>query len=192
MAGQSVWNPSLTTEALTLAQFGGDAHANEEPVHDDTYDFDANDFNNIAKGLAQVVKRLRYGNLVPYSFSTADASGTATTQLQALGNDTAIKYATALMGGSIVGLTIWVEGARTAGSLTATATVNGASSATLSCVIDGSNTQYNRAYQLPGTVTFSAKDRLGVQIVTASSFAAGTTPSCRVDLFVSYGEEESI
>jgi hypothetical protein len=69
--------------------------------------------------------------------------------------------------GSIVGISAQVvlAEARTAGTLTVDATVNGVASG-LQAVLNGSNTQHHAATQAIDVDTFSAGDRIGVDITT--------------------------
>lgn len=75
--------------------------------------------------------------------------------------------------GSIVGISAFVNGARTAGSVTFTVTMSGG--ATLAVTIDGSNTQHHEVVQAPGVDTFAAGEVMVVSGV-ASSFTPGSNP----------------
>lgn len=69
--------------------------------------------------------------------------------------------------GSIVGLGVSCDAARTAGSAVFEVTKNGAGTG-LSVTIDGSNTQFHYATQASGTDTFVAGDRLGVTLTSTT------------------------
>ena len=73
--------------------------------------------------------------------------------------------------GSIMGISVGSNLARTAGTLTVDATVNGAATG-LQAVLDGVNTQYKATTQAKDTDIFAAGDRIGVVITTT----AGWTP----------------
>ncbi|NIT59330.1 MAG: hypothetical protein GWN00_24840 [Aliifodinibius sp.] len=75
--------------------------------------------------------------------------------------------------GSVIGIAIASNAARTAGTLTVDATVNGTATS-LQAILDGSNTTYHYATQLPEADTFSAGDRLGVDITTDGSWTPTT------------------
>lgn len=195
----SIFDLALTTLALIKARILPvvfDNLVNEEPIHDATRDIDALQMNRLTAYLGDVGLRTRPGLLVPYAFSLANATAPqAITALARDGaNDAARVAATAWRGGHIVGVAVWVENARTAGTLTITPTVNGVAITSFTVVIDGTNVQFHRANQLPGTVTapvttFSAKDRLGLSWTTDAAWAAGATPSVSAELIVSYGGE---
>lgn len=201
----SIYDAVLTTIALAKSNAAsgihptvGDNLVNEEPLHDSTRDIDGQGMmNRIIAYLSEAGVRTRPGNLIHYAFSVANAIAPQAALAMARdgGNDAARVAATGWRGGQIVGLAVWVEGARTAGTLTITPTINGTAVGTaLDVVIDATNTQFNRFNQLPGTVTspvstFSALDRLGVEWATDAAWAAGATPSVSVDLVVTYGGE---
>lgn len=195
----SIFDAALTTLALIKARIlpgVSDGMLNEEPIHDAFRDADADHHNRVLAYLSEAGLRTRPGNVVHYAFSVANAiaNQAALAMAREGANDAARIAATAWRGGQIVGLAVWVEGARTAGTLTITPTINGSAVGTaLDVVIDATNVQFNRFNQLPSTVTspvstFSALDRLGVDWATVA-FAAGATPSVSVDLIVTYGGE---
>ena len=64
----SIFGADLTSLALSKTYLGGDAHENEEPIHDDDTNIDADDWNKIVAGLAEVARRLRPGNIVGIPF----------------------------------------------------------------------------------------------------------------------------
>lgn len=78
-----------------------------------------------------------------------------------------------LYAGSILGIAISGNVARTAGTLTVDVTKNGVATG-LQAVLDGSNAQYHSATQAKDTDTFAAGDRLGVDITTDGSWAPTT------------------
>ncbi|MCK4248663.1 MAG: hypothetical protein KAX15_02680 [Candidatus Omnitrophica bacterium] len=71
--------------------------------------------------------------------------------------------------GSITGISIASNEARTAGTLTVDITVNGTVTG-LQAVLDGTNTQYHYETQARRTDTFSAGDRIGVKITTDAAW----------------------
>jgi len=72
--------------------------------------------------------------------------------------------------GSIMGITLASNGARTAGSLTTDVTINGIVTG-LQAILDASNTQYHYAVQAKDINTFSAGGRLGVKFTTSGDWA---------------------
>lgn len=78
--------------------------------------------------------------------------------------------------GSIVGLSVAVEAARTAGTLTLNPTINGTATAQ-SVVIDDDPTTYNTAQYARGAYPITAGQRVGMKMTTDADWAAGTTPS---------------
>ena len=108
-------------------------------------------------------RKIRYE--IPAYFMQADvAANQAAVALNVLGlaGNTEI---TLPKGGSIVGISIASNDARTAGTLTVDATINGTATG-LQAVLDATNTQYHHANQVKDTDTFSAGDRVGVKITT--------------------------
>lgn len=75
--------------------------------------------------------------------------------------------------GSIIGIAVASNAARSAGTLTVDVTINGSATG-LQAVLDGTNTTYHYATQIPETDTFSAGDRLGVDYTTDGSWAPTT------------------
>ena len=109
----------------------------------------------------------------PFSFMQSDvAASQSAVALAVLGltgnSEIVMPYA-----GSIIGISIASNDARTAGTLTVDATVNGTVTG-LQAVLDGTNTTYYSATQAKDTDTFAAGDRIGVKITTDSSWAPTT------------------
>jgi len=75
--------------------------------------------------------------------------------------------------GSVLAIAVASNDARTAGTLTVDATINGTATG-LQAVLDASNTTYHCATQAKDSDTFSAGDRLGVEITTDGSWAPTT------------------
>lgn len=75
--------------------------------------------------------------------------------------------------GSVIGIAVASNDARTAGSLTVDVTVNGTATG-LQAALDGSNTQYHSATQAKDTDAFAAGARLGVKITTSADWAPTT------------------
>lgn len=170
-----------------LQWVGGDEKRNKEPVYDAAYDIDADDHNHIAKGLADVVARTKLGGVVSVLFSQPDATaGQADVALyRASGADTALLVLVAPWAGSVVGISVRSEGARTAGQASVVWSKNGSAQA-LKARLDAATPQKATATAAWGTETFAAGDEIGVLITTDGSWAAGATPSIHVDLFVAF------
>lgn len=71
--------------------------------------------------------------------------------------------------GSIVGISVVSNDARTAGTLTVDATINGTVTG-LQAVLNGDNTTHHSGVQAIDTDAFAAGDRLGVKITTDSGW----------------------
>lgn len=80
--------------------------------------------------------------------------------------------------GSITGVAVKSNDARTAGTLTVEVTKNGSGTG-LTAVLDGTNTTFKATTQAKGSDTFAAGDELGVIITTDGSWAP-TTADIRV------------
>lgn len=179
-----------TTIALVKTYLGTDDKQDSAPSRSAVYDVRAEDWNRIAAGLAEVAFRLRFGMLItaPFSHPNAAASWTDQEIYRHGGGDTALLYLVAPFAGSLIGLSVRTEGARTAGTLTAGWSKNGALQ-TLTTDIDGTDTQKSYASQVPQTETFDAGDEIGAMVTTDGTWAAGSTPSVQVDLLLSYRDE---
>lgn len=86
-------------------------------------------------------------------------------------------------GGSVIGIVVYSNAARAAGTLTVDATINGTVTG-LQAVLDGTNTQTDTGTQAVGTDTFTAGQRIGVKITTDGSWAP-TTADIDVAVLVS-------
>lgn len=75
--------------------------------------------------------------------------------------------------GSVLGIGVASNAARTSGTLTVDVTVNGVAMG-LEAQLDASNTQYHSATQAKDTDDFNAGDRLGVKITTSADWAPTT------------------
>lgn len=78
-----------------------------------------------------------------------------------------------IIGGSIIGVVVYTNDARTAGTLTVEVTKNGSGTG-LTAVLDGDNTTVKVTTQAKETDTFAAGDRIGVALTTDSSWAPTT------------------
>jgi hypothetical protein len=185
----SIYGATLTTLSLIKSYLGGDGKKNAEPIHSTEYDIDADEHNRIVAGLAEIAARTRVGNVSVIHFSQPDATAGQTAVVLARDGayDLTVTEHVAPWAGSIVGLSVSVENARSAGTLTIHWT-NAGTPGTLASVIDGTDDQRTYDVQLPGVDTFAAGARLGVTVTTDGSWAAGTTPSLSVDLVVAYGD----
>lgn len=77
------------------------------------------------------------------------------------------------VGGSIVGIAVWSNAARTAGTLTVDATIDGTVTG-CQAVLDGTNTQTDTGSQAAGLDLFTPGQRIGVKITTDGSWAPTT------------------
>ncbi len=75
--------------------------------------------------------------------------------------------------GSIVGIAVYSNAARTADTLTVDATINGSVTG-LQAVLDGTNTTKNSSTQAIAADAFSAEDLIGVKITTGGSWTPTT------------------
>lgn len=119
----------------------------------------------------------------PYQFMQADvAASQAAVALDVLGLAGNTEY-TMELDGSVVGIAIASNDARTGGTLTVDVTINGTATG-LQAVLNATNTTYHYATQLPETDTFSAGDRLGVDITTDAAWTPDGTPDIVVTVIV--------
>ena len=126
-------------------------------------------------------------DIVAVPFYVADASGQAggATAMSAAGEATAgdVSQIPMPFGGSIVGISIQVEAARTTGTLYITPTINTVPITTAALTIDDDPTQYNTTTFRRGLHAVTADQRLGVTWDSSADWAAGTTPSVHVTLW---------
>lgn len=126
-------------------------------------------------------------NIVAIPFYVADASGQSqsATAMSAAGEATAgdVPQVPVPFAGSIVGIGVQVEATRSAGTLTIRPTING-SAAAQAVTIDDDPTQYNYASWRRGRYPITAGQRVGCTWASDSAWAAGTTPSVHVTLYV--------
>lgn len=126
-------------------------------------------------------------NIVPFSFYVADASGQSQSSvaMSATGEATAtdVPQQPCPWAGSIVGFSVQVEAARTAGTLTIQPTINGTASAS-TLTIDDDPTTYNYTTWRRDLYPVTAGQRIGCVWSSSSDWAAGTTPSVRCVVFV--------
>jgi len=126
-------------------------------------------------------------NIVPFAFYVADASATsqAATAMSATGEATAtdVPQQPCPWAGSIVGLSIQTEAARTAGTLTIQPAINGTAAAA-SDTINATDTQYATTAWNRGQYTVTAGQRIGCLWSSSAAWAAGTTPSVRAVVYV--------
>lgn len=135
--------------------------------------------------LRWVVKTLQqdFPYAQPYQFMQSDvAASQSAVALDVLGLSGNTEY-TMELEGSVIGISIASNDARTAGTLTVDVTVNGTATG-LQAILDGTNTTYHYATQIPETDTFSAGDRLGVDITTDGSWAPDGTADIVVTVIV--------
>jgi len=123
--------------------------------------------------------------IVAFPFYLADATASqAGAAMSAAGEATAADVSQIPMPWAcdVVGLSVQVEDVRTGGTLTLRPT-NSAVATAQAVTIDGTNTQYNYVNWSKG-YHLDVGDRLGCTWATDSSWAAGTTPSVHVTVFV--------
>jgi hypothetical protein len=117
-------------------------------------------------------------------FSQADVTASQSAVALAIhAGDAALTEIPVPRAGSVTGISARTEGARTGGTCTVDVTKNGTATG-LQAVIDATNTQQHQATQAKDTDTFAAGDRIGVDITTDASWAAGSTPSIIVTVEV--------
>lgn len=126
-------------------------------------------------------------NFVSFAFYVADASGQSqsATAMSGAGEATTgdVPQQPCPWAGSIVGLSVQVEAARTGGALTIQPAVNG-SAAAASLDIDATNTQYYYKAWRRGQYPVTAGQRIGCLWSSDSAWTAGTTPSVRAVVYV--------
>jgi hypothetical protein len=126
-------------------------------------------------------------NIIPFDFYVADASAgdQAAQAMSAAGEATVTDcpQQPCPWAGSIVGISVQVEGARTGGTLTIRPTING-SDAAEELVIDDDPAQYNSISWRRGEFPITAGQRIGADWSTASWTNAEGTPSVRVVVYV--------
>jgi len=109
----------------------------------------------------------------PYQFMQSDVAANQTAvALDVLGLSGNTEY-TMDLAGSVIGISIAGNAARSAGTLTVDVTINGTATG-LQAILNETNTTYHYATQVMETDTFSAGNRLGVDITTDGSWAPVT------------------
>ena len=196
----SIFDSALSTLALIKARILPsvlDELVNEEPIHDATRDIDAAHMNRITAYLSEVGLRQRPGNVAVFTFSIANLTASQTDLVLARmdAGDAAINSIVAWRGCSIVGATARLENDCTAGGASACVVEirdDGTKLANLSQLVidDTTNVRQNRVNQLPGVDVAAALSLIDVVVTTDASFAAGSTPSLWVDLYISFGGED--
>jgi len=180
-------------EATYKSNLGGDDHVNEEAIYSATEDIDAAKFNKHAKALAELLARLRHGNLLTIPFELSSTPGTATTAVPRMGS-TATGWL-AHVDGTVVGITAQFDSALSAGSAVVTPKVGGVDCA-LTLTL-GAGVSSGRARQLPSSadatdgIDASELETLAVDVVTSGATWAGADRLV-VDVIISCGEEEGI
>jgi hypothetical protein len=125
-------------------------------------------------------------NIVPFTFYIANlAASQSAVALATAGEATAgdVPEQPCPWAGSIVGQSVQVEAARSAGTLTVQPEINAAAAAATT-VINADNTQYNTTTWNRGEYPVTAGQRIGARVTTDADWAAGTTPSVVVTVFV--------
>lgn len=167
----SIFGADLTSLALAKTYLGGDAHENEEPIHDDDTNIDADDWNKIVAGLAEVARRLRPGNIVGIPFELTGLAASATAAAKLCGS--AAKTIERLFkDGTLVGITAEHSAAIVSGTLKVQPQIDTANT-TLTLTLS-STAQIARAHQLVAAAAAadvcdaSDLDEIEVDITTAS------------------------
>ena len=107
-----------------------------------------------------------HGTTASYTFAITDIADEQTDEnFDALGISGNIEF-TAPHGGSIVGLDVALNDARTAGTLTVTPAVNGTADTDIQIVFDGTPSQYGRDSAFKGRVPFDIDDRISLEYTT--------------------------
>src|SRR5690349_6166330 len=130
------------------------------------------------------VDSLPIGGATAHRFIDSNLAASLTSSAMAIPGDSALTQITMPFSGSIVAISVACENARAAGTATFKPTINGTESSTLSAVLNGTNTQYAYGTQAAGIDSFAAGQRVGVKVTTDGSWAAGTTPSVDVEVWI--------
>ena len=188
---------SYATTSTAKAYLGGDEKADLAPSVSSTYDVRSDDWNKIVSGLVECGLRTRYGTPCNYMFSQANctASQTAVELARSSAGDAALTEVVAIASGYIVGLAVFCENQCSAGTLAIKVEINGTPT-TISVGLESvTNKQKNYTRQTPVAAaaaatpdTFSAGDTIEVTVTTNGTWAAGSTPSISVDLYLHYGD----
>lgn len=121
-------------------------------------------------------------SLGPWSQANATASQSAVALT--LNGDSGLTEIVFPWAGKVIGISVASQNARSAGTCTVDATIDGTVTG-LQAVLNGSNTTYHSATQALATAdTFTAGQRIGVKVTTDGDWAAGTTPSIVVCVVV--------
>lgn len=188
----SIWDQSTIADIKTY--LGTDEKEDLPASTEPKYTLLAQNFNRKVAGLAEVAQRTRYGMMIALTWArqSVAASQTAASFYRNSGGDASLIKAVMPWNGWVVGLGVYVENPRTAGTCTINVEINGTPIA-LESVIDGTDTQMT--YDTQDTVaaeaagdSFSAGDYIEVTFTTSADWAAGATPSICVDLYLAYGE----
>lgn len=121
---------------------------------------------------SQIERIISKGQLVPYRFVQNDIAGTQSATAMNLGAATdadtnLITESLIPFEFELVAVTVTSSEARTAGTLTVDATINGTATG-LQAALDATNTTRHHAKQPRNTNTGVAGDRVGVKLTTAS------------------------
>lgn len=126
-------------------------------------------------------------NIIPFEFYVEDASAgnQSAEALASVGEATVadVPQQPCPWAGSIVGISVQCEGARTGGTLTIRPTING-SDAAEALTLDDDPTQYNSAKFARGQYPVTAGQRIGADWSTSSWTCDTGTPSVRAVVYV--------
>lgn len=120
-----------------------------------------------------------------YKFVQADCTASQSAVALLASGCAALTGIPMIRAGSVVGIGITCESARSAGTCTVDATIGGTATG-LQAVLNGTNTTTAVATQAKDTDAFSAAGLLGVKITTDGDWAAGTTPEILVCVEVEF------
>jgi len=123
------------------------------------------------------------GQLINNNFMQSDVAASQTAvalNVLGLAGNTEVTMAKP---GSVVGISIASNDARTAGTLTVDVTIDGTATG-LQAILNGDNAQYHYATQVLRTDTFTAGQRIGVKITTGGDWTPDGTPDIVVSVLV--------
>lgn len=121
---------------------------------------------------------------VPHDFFQDNVAASQSAVALVVGHSATVTEFEMPWAGSIVGIQIVSNEARTADTLTVDATINGTVSG-LQAVLDGTNTTHHSSTQAKDTDAFNAGDRVGCKITTGGSWTP-TTADIAVTVYVSF------
>lgn len=120
-----------------------------------------------------------------FLFSIADAASAQTAvALVVHAGDAAITEIPMAYAGSVVAVAVRSEGACTSGSATCDVTIGGTATGLQAILESVTNDEQHQASQAPALDAFAIGGRIGVDLTTDATWAAGSTPSLLVTVTV--------